>query len=105
MNKALRNVVSVNGNPIDLQAVVDGLQADLQLAKEVAQGNFDVAEQLGGALEIAEGKISVLQAKVEELEKEIALQVEVIAGKETNITETINKKLAKNKKDTNEELV
>jgi tyrosine-protein phosphatase YwqE len=105
MNKASRNVASVNGNQVDLQEVVTSLQADLQLAKEVAQGNFDVAEQLGGALEIAEGKISVLQARVEELEREQALQVEVIAGKETNITETINKKLAKAKKAVNEELV
>ena len=56
MNKASRNVASVNGNQVDLQEVVTSLQADLQLAKEVAQGNYDIAEQLGGALEIAEEK-------------------------------------------------
>jgi hypothetical protein len=93
MNKAARNVASVNGNPVDLDKVISGLQSDLEFAQRVAQENYDVAEQLGGALEIAEGKISTLQARVEELERELALQVEVIAGKETNIT---TKKAKKN---------
>jgi len=95
MNKASRNVANVNGNPVDLDKVISGLKADLELAQTVAQGNYDVAEQLGGALEIAEGKISVLQARVEELERELALQVEVIAGKETNITDKTLEELSK----------
>lgn len=90
MNKSVRNVATVNGP--SQQEVITSLEADLALARQVAQDNFDVAAQLGGALEIAEGKISALQARVEELEKENALQVEVIAGKETNITKNKNKK-------------
>ncbi len=89
MNKAARNVASVNG--ADQQEVITSLLADLELAKEVAQGNYDVAEQLGGALEIAEGKISELQARVEELEKQLAVQNEILAGKETTVTKKVKK--------------
>jgi len=84
MNKSVRNVASVNGP--SQEEVITSLEFDLELAKLIAKQNFEIAEELGGALEIAEGKIATLQARVEELEKENALQAVVIAGKETNIT-------------------
>ncbi len=84
MNKSVRNVASVNGP--SQEEVIASLEADLELTKQIAIDNYNTASQLGGALEIAEGKISALQARVEELEKENALQAVVIAGKETNIT-------------------
>lgn len=90
MNKSVRNVASVNGP--SQQEIINSLELDLELAKQVAKQNFEIAEELGGALEIAEGKIATLQARVEELERENSLQVEVIAGKEANITKNKKKK-------------
>lgn len=95
MNKASRNVASVNGNQVDLQEVVTSLQADLQLAKEVAQGNYDIAEQLGGALEIAEAKISTLQARVEELEMHLSANNEIKeAVKKQKVKKTANEEVS-----------
>lgn len=95
MNKASRNVASVNGNQVDLQEVVTSLQADLQLAKEVAQGNYDIAEQLGGALEIAEAKISTLQARVEELEMHLLANNEIKeAVKKQKVKKTANEEVS-----------
>jgi gamma-glutamylcysteine synthetase len=118
MNKSVRNVASVNGP--SQQEVIASLEADLELAKLIAKQNFEIAEELGGALEIAEGKISTLQARVEELEKELAVQNEglqvsnqtleelskrTLASETPNLTKNINKRLLKKIKNAvNEEI-
>ncbi len=69
MNKSVRNVVSVNGNPVDLQEVIDGYKGlvevlELQLEETMAlvSKNFNTAKELGEVLELTQRKLAESEA-------------------------------------------
>lgn len=75
MNKSFRNVASVNGNPVDLQKVIDNLTVELQEVKDIAEANYNGAEELGRVLAITQAKLAEAEALNGELQKQLEVRV------------------------------
>lgn len=78
MHKSTRNITSVNGNPVDLQAVVDSckvqielLEQELEEARNVAVENYNVAEELGNVLAETQAKLTEAEKANGELQEKL----------------------------------
>jgi hypothetical protein len=96
MNRSFRNVANVNGNPVDLQKVIDNLKVELQEIKDIAEANYNGAEELGRVLAITQEKLAEAEIANGKLQEELKVQSQILAGKETKVEEKpLNKKKAK----------
>lgn len=96
MNKSFRNVANVNGNSVNLQKKVEELTAELQEVKDIAEANYNGAEELGRVLAITQAKLAEAEIANGKLQEELRVQSEILAGKETKVEEKpSNKKKAK----------
>ncbi len=104
MYKSHRNVASVNGNPVNLQKVVDGYKADVERlttelaeAREVAEHNYVAAEELGQVLELTQAKLAEAEAVNGELQRQLEVNAEDLVS-QLNEPEVEKFKTSKKKK-------
>lgn len=96
MNKSFRNVANVKGDSVYSQKKIEELTAELEEIKEIAESNYNVAEELGQVLAITQAKLAEAEIANGKLQEELKVQSEILAGKETKVEEkSSSKKKAK----------